>query len=560
VYSGVVDSLVPWQYLHRFCFKPTPQTITDLRDINQLKHFGLFFYSVYYNSKDKPSLMLFYDGFDSWTQVRNSSLTCEERRQYLSAEIHLWLLDGKIVSQSKNDVSNYDIKVEGYVIFRASYPTYFFISAANCDKSCNSAFCQGSLQLQYEFLLSNGLDRSDKQFSSDEQGILEILLVFLLIYILLSIFAFGVGYALAKLQKLHHTVVLLIYSIILQLIGVVCRLINYVQYSSNGQGVPAFEVAGCILQVVSNVLVVLLLILLAKGWTIYRKEISATGRMKIAVYFTFFLLFSCVVQWLAVYQFDPSMVVSPYESTPGFILISLWFLMWAWFLHASYTTFKNSKQKRGFYKKFCTLFGLWFIIIPLLYIASIKVDNSKRARFAVAWELIYMSVAHVALLILYNPVTRCNKTFPFHANTSDMLGIPRLETRVELQGDGRLLGNSNDEEQGQNESIPKDLPHVVENAVAALNSAESAFEETALLLGSHDPYYIARDSGNRLFQGLSGCRRVAGDLREALQDINDEDRDTDLPGEDEVRLRSLKDKCANFKAGTVNYTDVGRRR
>jgi hypothetical protein len=37
---------------------------------------------------------------------------------------------------------------------------------------------------------------------------------------------------------------------------------------------------------------------------------------------------------------------------------------------------------------------------------------------------------HITLLILYNPSTRFNKSFPFHAQTSAMLGISKPVRKI----------------------------------------------------------------------------------------------------------------------------------
>jgi len=545
VYNGVVDSRASWQFLNRFCFNPTPESV-QVTDVEALKLYGLFSYTVYYKIGDKPSLMIYYDGFDSWHKVTGADLTCEERRNISTAEVHLWKRQGALIDAVKNDVSNYQIKVQGLVIFRSAVPVYFFVAAANCPTGCHSAFCEAPVQIQYNIKFTNGKQLFKEQFSCDEQGIMELRILFLIAYAFLSFVGVSIAYNLAKENKFHHTVRLLMYSIDLKLVGQICHLIDLSRYAHSGIGIAGFMVCGYMLEIVSEVMLVLLLIVLAKGWTIYRRKISASGRVKIAIYFTFFLVVSCIARAFSVAKFDPSRVVYYYESAPGKFLIAMWFLIWVWFLHASAMTFKDNKRKRRFYIKFCTLYGLWFLLIPLLLIASITVDDSRRARFSVAWELIAFFIAHLSLLAMYNPNTSCNKTFPFHANTSDMLGItkPGRNARGELQ-----IVRQMPQAESQRALMPEqngyDTPtghctnqHLIASSLAALENTEDMFEEVARLLGSSDPFWILRDSGTRLHKGLTSVAPQAKELRTALMDFEEDDRDVDLPDEEETHMKT----------------------
>jgi len=290
--------------------------------------------------------MLYYDGFDSWDEVKHSNLTCAERRSFATTEIKLWEYSPLLVESERNDVINFNIKISGYVLFRAAVPTYFFVAGANCQPSdlCRSSFCEGPLQMQYTFFFTNGKSLFTKQFSWDDQGILELRIVFFVLYVISGILCIVIGHILALKNKLHHTVRLLFYSIFLQLLGQIAHLLHLGKYSVNGVGILAFQLAGYVIEIISEMITVLLLILMAKGWTIYRRKITASGRAKIAVYMTVFVAVSIVTRVWAVYYFDPSTITFYYESSPGKFLIALRFLMWVWFLYANYTTFKDSKR------------------------------------------------------------------------------------------------------------------------------------------------------------------------------------------------------------------------
>ena len=63
-----------------------------------------------------------------------------------------------------------------------------------------------------------------------------------------------------------------------------------------------------------------MLILLAKGWTVVRRKITAQGRMKIATYFTNYFLMNVFAIYWAVALADPGQVIFFFDSLPGVIL------------------------------------------------------------------------------------------------------------------------------------------------------------------------------------------------------------------------------------------------
>merc|ERR1719181_2409444 len=94
------------------------------------------------------------------------------------------------------------------------------------------------------------------------------------------------AHALNRRKKYHHTVRLLVWSCGVNLAANFFFMIHFVVYAHNGVGSENCRELGYYLQGVSEMLIMLLLILVAKGWTIVRKKISAQGRVKIACFMT----------------------------------------------------------------------------------------------------------------------------------------------------------------------------------------------------------------------------------------------------------------------------------
>ena len=95
---------------------------------------------------------------------------------------------------------------------------------------------------------------------------------------------------------------------------------------------------------------VILLVLLAKGWTIVRRKISVGGRIKLAVFGTAYFMSSLTVVAWRFKKVRNDEILYFYQSAPGVMFIIVRFLAVGWFNFAANTTRKQFKSKRRFYK------------------------------------------------------------------------------------------------------------------------------------------------------------------------------------------------------------------
>jgi len=149
------------------------------------------------------------------------------------------------------------------------------------------------------------------------------------------------------------------------------------------------------------------LTLLAKGWTIVRRKISGSGRVKVAIYITFFLQASISLQIWRFYGFNPATEMYFYTTTPGIVMIFLRVYATMWFWYACYTTMHNYSRKAHFYRKFLVIFTLWFVAIPVMILVTNSVAATSRSGFMSTWELVLLGVGQFILLAMYVKRGRC---------------------------------------------------------------------------------------------------------------------------------------------------------
>ena len=158
-----------------------------------------------------------------------------------------------------------------------------------------NAFCQGPLnRVKYRVVMKNGAS----PISYDHQGEKEAVTAFLVLYLGLLAYMFFVLKSLKSKNRVHHAATLLFLSVMLQTLAHVFD-VNYWQTLVNGASeameknvrgehmpreIPWWEVTHVLAKycsVSSECLLLLVCILIGKGWTVTRRKISAMGRVRL---------------------------------------------------------------------------------------------------------------------------------------------------------------------------------------------------------------------------------------------------------------------------------------
>lgn len=271
----------------------------------------------------------------------------------------------KLYSQFKPGTTRYSevtidpvrtmVTVRKTLFFASDQERWFYIAVGNCDINCTSVTgsCGGSLDVDYDLELTNGDTFLTRHFSADEAGVFEMSLVFVIAQSGLLAGCYFVCRALAEVDKLHHTVKVLVASVGVQFLSQFLDLVQYGAYASDGIGSPGLKVTARLLRNTADLLLIVLLIVVGKGWTICVKKISAQSRWRIAVFATaYFCLFVVLEVVNGPSLTDPAVVIYAYDTPPGYLLCVMRVLAMVWFWRAVQVTLRKYHTKKGFYKKF----------------------------------------------------------------------------------------------------------------------------------------------------------------------------------------------------------------
>ena len=349
-------------------------------------------------------------------------MTCSEKYQVANSQLSAFPLSSLYFTST---VSNETLTshVTGQLDFATPYPQYFYVAISNCLPTCTISHCQGPVILSYALSFTNGVDSFTQQFSYDEAGVLEMNILFSIFQAGTALLSLQIVKALKQKQKCHHTYKILVGSVFLYFLSLIVKILHYGQYASDGVGLRGYLILGQLFYAASEISLVLLLILLGKGWTIVRRKITASGRVKIAIYISCYGCFYVAAIVYAALDNNAAVVSYFYASPPGFLVIVLRIVGYVWFSYSVFTTIKNYDSKKHFYGKFYVLYSAWLLSLPLFASIALLLPDWTRAKVIEGVSLSLHFLALLILVLMYNPDTRFNKSFPFHSKTKDMEDI-----------------------------------------------------------------------------------------------------------------------------------------
>uniref|UniRef100_A0ABM0N1I0 Transmembrane protein 145-like n=1 Tax=Saccoglossus kowalevskii TaxID=10224 RepID=A0ABM0N1I0_SACKO len=182
--------------------------------------------------------------------------------------------------------------------------------------------------------------------------ILETNIAFICAFSIIMLLTFYVASVLKSRQLLHTTYKMYMASVIFYVICLFFLCVYYGDYGHTGIGVPGLKITGRVFYSLSQLTFLLMLILLAKGYTVTRGRISHSGSVKIAVFMTLYCMVYIGLFISEAVLFDPGLVLYVYESPAGYGLIALQIIGWLWFIYAIFFTLKHYPEKGSFYYPF----------------------------------------------------------------------------------------------------------------------------------------------------------------------------------------------------------------
>lgn len=208
------------------------------------------------------------------------------------------------------------------------------------DRSANNSISVPSYTIAYDIWLVNGnpdyqnQNRFEHQYTYELHDIFEIYLTSLTFLLMLMPM---IIYRIHK--NFHHLHMQVLVYVSFEVACRVFSLAHNLLFSYNGKGFVPFDWIANFLEAFNSSILFLILISIAKGWTVRSKRLKTDQNFYIM---GFLLLIVLVVShMISLNSIDPVFNTNPYETTAGYVELSVRFFWMAWFLLELKKTFEN---------------------------------------------------------------------------------------------------------------------------------------------------------------------------------------------------------------------------
>lgn len=303
-------------------------------------------------------------------------------------------------------------------IFQRARPRTWFVALGQPD-------CHEFSEISYDVHFQNSGGTWKNQFGVNEQGLNWLYGVFFIAYLGLIWLQF---YSRSIYRHEHHLPKLL--SIVLVAEGVSAFLfaLHYLTYTFDGAGLPLIKFFGENFQALSKLVMVLLLVLIAQGWTIVRAEIQdrqlIVGMMGALLFGTFFILLwgeypatsqqeedDGFLSWLGR---DAASTKYIYEEKPGKLLLFLDFAIGGTFAATIFRTIYSCDavrqlHQRDFMIRIGVVYGFYLLVVPLfIQIFQHVLDPWAEEKWVRTLVMLTSFSANAAMLWLIWPTRQEN--------------------------------------------------------------------------------------------------------------------------------------------------------
>jgi predicted transporter len=307
-----------------------------------------------------------------WPKVYEKDLPCDEFVSHAQESIPL---------DERGDDFRFNFR-------QKKRPHYWFLTVSHCGGDSELP-----LDVTFEVTFINSGNRWDKQFSYDEQGLFVITLAFLIIFLmLLGVHFRGLSVWWEAEKYIHPILKLLTASMCLEAFSLFLEFTHLCAFAYDGEGFPTLASISKLSDVLSQLLLIAIVILIAKGWTISRVDLEHAN-------FIIAVLGGLSGAYLLLFLYDlyyrnPASTVYIYDSFPGYVILIIRLATFAWFLALLKETieFEFDDLKRQFFGQFRLALAVWFAYLPLIVLLSIFLDAWVRRKTV---EALYQSMNFV---------------------------------------------------------------------------------------------------------------------------------------------------------------------
>ncbi len=350
--------------------------------------------------------VVFFSDPESWEAVNVATMSCMDKR--LVGGTNIFPLS-PYKSVSFGETEEYLLS-KTVIKFINKYVRTFFLGLVNTDPSCKAGEpCDGPLMnisytAKFDQRYEDNSDAADGEAddssvveaSVDEQIMLALYVVLGVLFVVLVAWSSLAAHKLFAMNKLHHVYKMLMLSIQCGTIAVLCQLTHRVimqtgiNWNEEWNFIPILELERQVdargfpsmydelrqtlppgvgvdwmnqdseyFFVVSEWILLVQAMLIAKGWSIVRRKLPAQGRLRLVLGMSVYLFYAIMIQAWLLNTYNPELQTWYFGVAGNGLMVGLRAAVFVWFVVSVNHTRNKYLRKRRFFSK-C-------VVVVLLY-------------------------------------------------------------------------------------------------------------------------------------------------------------------------------------------------
>lgn len=343
---------------------------------------------------------LFDDEENSWPAIYGKDIPCQDARKMAkNYNAETGIISGTFALAFDDATGKASAKAE---ISQRSRDRYWYAIVAHCKEDGKHNI--ENIRYRSHFVNMNR-GYWDREFGANQAGLQTLYLCFFLLYLpFMIIHFFGVVKLSQKLEFVHPMVKLFAIVILLQMGVVLSNLCYWCAYVTNGMGLPSALVIGELLDCFGRTMFILILMLMAKGWTISGDELP-NKKFVIIVVSAFFVADALIIIWKFLVE-DAAAVVPDLGVTVFLYLITIiWLVLAVWFSYTLIQSYRNEDNpvKKTLYRNLAIVYFPWFFGLPLVTLLTLRLNPWVAERIVKTVSLIVSTAGYAVLSYLLWP-------------------------------------------------------------------------------------------------------------------------------------------------------------
>ncbi|WAR19684.1 TM145-like protein [Mya arenaria] len=272
-----------------------------------------------------------------------------------------------------------------YKVQNSVQPRFWYLSLVACQrpsKTCKWTEIRTlNIEVDYDIWLVNGdpaskhLNPFEHQFSFEMHDVFEIYAIFFVVYIPTLIV-----WLYAYLKQVHRITKMLTACIVTEFTGIVFNFLHVFIFSFNGIGASWLKVLGNFLGIFAECLFMLLLLVVAKGWTITTMKLSS--KKQIFCFWGIYTLLNAVFFIMSLIKMDIITNVDEWNSWPGYLIVGFRVIIMVWFFLELRATIRHGQHspRLDFFHQFAAFYLVWLLYLPVLVLIADQISYLWRYK------------------------------------------------------------------------------------------------------------------------------------------------------------------------------------